>query len=41
MSERCPTADGRIGGRARQLEWLTDGGLAELADTDERATVWR
>ena len=27
--------------RARQVEWLTDGGLAELADPDERAKVWR
>jgi len=29
------------GARARQLAWLTDGGLAELADPDERAKVWR
>ena len=27
--------------RARQVAWLTDGGLAELADPDERAEVWR
>ena len=27
--------------RARQIEWLTDGGLAELADADGRAPVWR
>ena len=27
--------------RARQLEWLTAGGLANQADADERATVWR
>ncbi len=27
--------------RARQVQWLTDGGLAELADPDERAKVWR
>lgn len=25
----------------RQLAWLTDGGLAELADPDERAKVWK
>jgi Arc/MetJ family transcription regulator len=27
--------------RARQLDWLTDGGLAELADPAVRAKVWR
>jgi hypothetical protein len=27
--------------RARQVAWLTDGGLAELADPDARAEVWR
>ena len=27
--------------RARQVEWLTAGGLAELADADKRAEVWR
>jgi Arc/MetJ family transcription regulator len=27
--------------RARQVAWLVDGGLAELADPDERAKVWR
>jgi len=27
--------------RARQVEWLATGGMAELADTDARATVWR
>ncbi|MDQ2845602.1 MAG: type II toxin-antitoxin system VapB family antitoxin [Actinomycetota bacterium] len=26
--------------RARQLAWLTDGGMADLADPDERAKVW-
>lgn len=27
--------------RARQVSWLIDGGLADLADPDERAEVWR
>jgi Arc/MetJ family transcription regulator len=27
--------------RARQVTWLTEGGLAELADADQRAAVWR
>ena len=27
--------------RARQVEWLAAGGMAELADPEERATVWR
>ena len=27
--------------RARQVEWLTDGGMAEMADPDTRAAVWR
>jgi Arc/MetJ family transcription regulator len=27
--------------RARQVNWLTDGGLAELAETEQRAAVWR
>jgi Arc/MetJ family transcription regulator len=27
--------------RARQVEWLTDGGLHELADSEQRAAVWR
>lgn len=26
--------------RARQLAWLTAGGVAELANPDERAKVW-
>ena len=30
-----------ISARARQVQWLTDGGLAELADTETRADVWR
>ena len=27
--------------RARQVEWLVAGGMAELADPGERAIVWR
>lgn len=27
--------------RARQVEWLSEGGLAELADAEARAAVWR
>lgn len=27
--------------RARQIEWLTDGGMTELAEADGRAAVWR
>ena len=27
--------------RARQVEWLGAGGMAELADPEARATVWR
>ena len=27
--------------RARQIRWLTDGGMAEMADPDTRAAVWR
>lgn len=27
--------------RARQVAWLTDGGLVGLADPSERAEVWR
>jgi Arc/MetJ family transcription regulator len=27
--------------RARQVDWLTEGGLAELADAEGRAAVWR
>jgi Arc/MetJ family transcription regulator len=27
--------------RARQVAWLTDGGLAELAEPEQRAAVWR
>lgn len=26
--------------RARQVEWLTAGGMAELTDPEARATVW-
>lgn len=27
--------------RARQVEWLSAGGMAELIDPEARATVWR
>ena len=27
--------------RARQVSWLADGGLAEMADSQRRADVWR
>ncbi|MGH8860136.1 MAG: DUF2191 domain-containing protein [Jatrophihabitantaceae bacterium] len=27
--------------RARQVAWLADGGLAEMADSESRAAVWR
>ncbi len=27
--------------RGRQVEWLTEGGLAELANSEQRAAVWR
>jgi Arc/MetJ family transcription regulator len=27
--------------RARQLKWLTEGGLGEMADSDQRGQVWR
>lgn len=27
--------------RAREIEWLEAGGLAELADPEERKRVWR
>jgi Arc/MetJ family transcription regulator len=27
--------------RARQLQWLTEGGLAQLAEPEARAEVWR
>lgn len=27
--------------RARQLAWLTEGGQAELAESEQRAAVWR
>jgi Arc/MetJ family transcription regulator len=27
--------------RARQIAWLTAGGLAEMADPDQRGDVWR
>ncbi|MGI8868413.1 MAG: DUF2191 domain-containing protein [Mycobacteriales bacterium] len=26
--------------RARQVAWLTDGGPADLADSEQRAAVW-
>jgi len=27
--------------RARQVAWLSEGGLALLADAEQRAAVWR
>jgi Arc/MetJ family transcription regulator len=27
--------------RARQVEWLADGGLASMAEPERRAAVWR
>ena len=27
--------------RARQVDWLTQGGLAEVTDAEGRAAVWR
>lgn len=27
--------------RARQIEWLSEGGLDGLADAEQRADVWR
>jgi Arc/MetJ family transcription regulator len=27
--------------RARQVEWLTSGGLGEMADPERRGQVWR
>ena len=27
--------------RARQVDWLAGGGLAELAEPEDRAVVWR
>lgn len=27
--------------RARQVQWLADGGLTELAEREQRAAVWR
>lgn len=27
--------------RARQVAWLADGGLAEFAESEQRAAVWR
>jgi len=27
--------------RARQIKWLTEGGLAALSDGEQRAAVWR
>ena len=29
------------GARARQLQWLTDGGLEPLAEPAARADIWR
>jgi Arc/MetJ family transcription regulator len=30
-----------VAARARQVAWLTDDGLAELAEPEQRAAVWR
>lgn len=27
--------------RAREIAWLTDGGMAALADPDKRSEIWR
>lgn len=27
--------------RARQVQWLAEGGLSELAEANQRAAVWR
>ena len=27
--------------RARQVDWLSEGGLADLTDPERRAAVWR
>ncbi len=27
--------------RARQIEWLTEGGLESMAETEQRAGAWR
>ncbi|TLF76022.1 DUF2191 domain-containing protein [Nocardia cyriacigeorgica] len=27
--------------RARQVEWLTNGGMESMTDTDQRDQVWR
>jgi Arc/MetJ family transcription regulator len=27
--------------RARQVDWLTEGGMAEMAEPEARADVWR
>jgi hypothetical protein len=35
--EQAAAADAR----ARQIRWLTGGGMAEMADPDTRAAVWR
>jgi Arc/MetJ family transcription regulator len=29
------------GARARQITWLSEGGLAELSEPEQRAVVWR
>lgn len=31
----------QAGARARQVRWLTEGGLESLADPGERAAIWR
>ncbi|MRH86969.1 DUF2191 domain-containing protein [Nocardia sp. SYP-A9097] len=30
-----------VGARAREIEWLTDGGLESMADPEQRGQVWR
>lgn len=30
-----------IGARAREIEWLTNGGMESLADREQRDQVWR
>jgi Arc/MetJ family transcription regulator len=30
-----------VSARARQVDWLSEGGLADLHDAEQRAAVWR
>jgi Arc/MetJ family transcription regulator len=32
---------GSAAARARQVAWLSEGGQAELAESEQRAAVWR